>query len=164
MKDQKQSQESFYNEWLNDFVKKFDHMPTKEDIKIFKKEHRKTYLKKYYRENKNKKDFLKITLTKEEAEKLKKVCQKYGKKKATLGKQIILNFIENKNTLTDTAEKTLQSATLQIRKAGTNINQLTKYEHQNKGSIIQSTHEQILEILLNLEVDLRDFILKKNDN
>jgi len=145
------SQQQYINELINAFSNTQKRMPTDEEISNFKKQYRQFYLREYRKEYRKKTTEIKMTFTNLEDKKFTKVADKFKKKKSTLGKEIILNFLNNKNTVSTDTEKELQETIIQIRKIGANINQLAKLANQQRLSDYKVAFNNGLNLLVELE-------------
>lgn len=162
VKKQIKSQNEYINKFIEEFYEKQSRQPTIEEIEIVKNQYRRFYIKEYQEEYKHVKKFLKITFTRDESNDFSRYAKKFGKKKSVLAKEILLNSVYGKNTITTETDEKLQNTIIQMRKIGTNINQMAKLANQNDMGVYEETFNRALQSLGQLEEKVFDFVKKKD--
>ena len=148
-------------EYIDGYTRTKEKMPSDDEIQDFKMRYRKYYLKEYKKNTKTDRSQILLTFKKSELKNLDKFCQHYKKKRATLIKEIVLTYLNNENLLTDEAAENLQGVIIQLRKIGTNINQLTKLANQKGFHSYQSSFNGALTYLQGIEEKIINLLTKK---
>lgn len=151
------------SEYLDKYrLANYGRMPSDAEIKDFKHEYKKRYLKNYYcqnkQKNKNNRKILSLILTQEEDKILKEFCVQHKKKKRPFSKEMIFSTIQNRQTMSEGVEEKLQEIIIQMRKIGNNINQQTKIAHKIGAAYYEHAFSKTIEQLLEMDKALEDMM------